>query len=666
MAPQEEVVLPTHVLLWAMAEEYIDEARDMAFVATAQPKTFTQWRARHQELVYMAIKILTAVQALNSPVMTQLDRAKTGLRLARILYEETENHDRAEAEVAQAIILVDSVQGSQALEVHLRLYELQIMIYIKKRQYRLAKNTLKLASSEAEKQGLVEWSYQFALSKAQVHFMMHESIECLVELNRWATFADARQDFDMKFAFWIVATHYSFMSSNWSQTLMYLNQLTPHMGLNIPSPVDTPVTSSAPMPTPPSASNISTTSALPVRECQSKQLRVYFLILYISTMIRIGDMTKATAALTALHAALDEARPQDTDELQGIFKVPIRGTAEMPGSTLAIPIRWMSFSQVYCLTYLISGICHKADLTQPSKAQEFLVEGIKVVDREFNVNDYAPATILIRRNQHWYALLMMNMLLQLLDVFLLKFELASAEDVLLRASYWANIGNMSDQFMWRITLATGMILQMRGRLAESLKWFDLCMQHNLDEVRDPDGFDSKTLAMCNMALIYCGEQFFNPGKVKQLVTMIKARYPTGLPANVQCALHILDSWISVGVMPARQHLQEALRLSNALQNTQMRSLTLLLLGHVYLQSHDDQAERMLSVGFSHAVKTGNKFIASASGSCLQELYLKTAQGIKASQQAELNKQVAEDVDKAFQSTMLAPLLEPMPSLAPPP
>ncbi|KAG0256059.1 hypothetical protein DFQ27_005919 [Actinomortierella ambigua] len=450
------------------------------------------------------------------------------------------------------------------------------------------------------------------------------------------------------------------MSSKWNQTLMYLSQLTPHMNLNIPSPIDTTESLVKSMPGSPSAA----APVPPQYGCQSKQLRVYFLILYISTMLRIGDMTKALAALTALHAALDETRPQDTDELQGIFRVPIHGVNDMPGSTIGIRIRWMSFSQVYCLTYLLSGICHKADLTQPSKAQEFLVEGIKVVDREFNVNDHAPATILIRRNQQWYSLLMMNMLLQLVDVFLLKFELAAAEDVLLRANYWANISNMGDQFAWRIMLATGMVLQMRGRLEDSLKWFQFCMQHSLDEVRDPDGFDAKTLAICNTALIYCGERFFNPAKVKQLVNVIKARYPTGLPANIQCALHILDSWISVGVIPARQHLQEALRLSNALQNTQMRSLTLLLLGHVYLQSHDDQAERMLSVGFSHAVKTGNKFIASASGSCLQELYLKTAQGIKASQQAELNKQVTEDVDKAFQSTMLASLLEPLQLPAP--
>jgi len=37
---------------------------------------------------------------------------------------------------------------------------------------------------------------------------------------------------------------------------------------------------------------------------------------------------------------------------------------------------------VYCLTYLLSGICSKADMTQPMKSEQFLIEGIKVVDRK--------------------------------------------------------------------------------------------------------------------------------------------------------------------------------------------------------------------------------------------------------------------------------------------
>jgi hypothetical protein len=41
----------------------------------------------------------------------------------------------------------------------------------------------------------------------------------------------------------------------------------------------------------------------------------------------------------------------------------------------------------------------------------------------------ASAAIYVRRNQHWFSLVMLNMLLHLADVFLLQFDHASAEEV---------------------------------------------------------------------------------------------------------------------------------------------------------------------------------------------------------------------------------------------
>jgi len=146
-------------------------------------------------------------------------------------------------------------------------------------------------------------------------------------------------------------------------------------------------------------------SSTPNRHCDSKQLQVFFLILYISCMLRCGNTNKALAALTALHSALDETRPKDADELQGVFKIPLQtfltqtqqsqpqqlqqlqqaqheGLPSQHAEVPYIRIRWMSFSQVYCLTYLLSGICSKADMTQPMKSEQFLIEGIKVVDRK--------------------------------------------------------------------------------------------------------------------------------------------------------------------------------------------------------------------------------------------------------------------------------------------
>lgn len=217
------------------------------------------------------------------------------------------------------------------------------------------------------------------------------------------------------------------MLSKWDQAMFYLQKMTPHMG--IPELLDfTTTTATITMPppttshdgsplapvTPPSPVAQGPPQELDHQQCHSQQLRVFFLILYIFCMIRSGQVEKTLFALTSLHGALDGTRPRDTDELQGVFRVFLKNRIDgspqgrqqatqqpqqasqqlqpasqqpQPTSQPYICIRWMTFSQVYCLTYLLSGICSKADMTQPMKSQQFLVEGIKVVDREFTVND---------------------------------------------------------------------------------------------------------------------------------------------------------------------------------------------------------------------------------------------------------------------------------------
>lgn len=210
-------------------------------------------------------------------------------------------------------------------------------------------------------------------------------------------------------AFWIVSGQYSLMLSNWDQAMFYLHKMAPHMGiaelLDFTTSTSTPTTTAderaSPVPVAPSSPLAPRTpQELDCQQCQSQQLKVFFLILYIFCMIRSGQLDKTLVALTALHGGLDGARPKDTDELQGVFRLFLKNHVEdsphgrqnasqqiPPASQPYICIRWMTFSQVYCLTYLLSGICSKADMTQPMKAQQFLVEGIKVVDREFTVND---------------------------------------------------------------------------------------------------------------------------------------------------------------------------------------------------------------------------------------------------------------------------------------
>lgn len=159
------------------------------------------------------------------------------------------------------------------------------------------------------------------------------------------------------------------MLSNWDQAMFFLQKLSPHMGLE-------------------QIHNITLNSGHPPEEtpqpsCESRHLRVLFLILFIFCMLRSGNVAKALVALSALQVGLEETRPRDGDDLQGIFKVALRN-AQQPSQQvqpMTLSIKWMSFSQVYTLTYLLSGICSKADMSNPAKSQQYLAEGIKVVNR---------------------------------------------------------------------------------------------------------------------------------------------------------------------------------------------------------------------------------------------------------------------------------------------
>jgi len=199
------------------------------------------------------------------------------------------------------------------------------------------------------------------------------------------------------------------MLSNWDQAMRYLQKLIPHMGLDeklalssgAPSSASSASASSLSVSTKESDSSTSTTGHPQL--CQSKQLRVFFLILYITCTLRSGGVAQSLAALSTLHAALDETRPKDAYELQGIFRIPLKARPNQGDHNRGslyyetwphISIKWMSFSQVYCLTYLLSGICSKADMTQPTKAEQFLVEGIKAVDRKWNYTFFPSFSLL--------------------------------------------------------------------------------------------------------------------------------------------------------------------------------------------------------------------------------------------------------------------------------
>jgi hypothetical protein len=95
-------------------------------------------------------------------------------------------------------------------------------------------------------------------------------------------------------------------------------------------------------------------------------------------------------------------------------------------------------------------------------------------------------------------------------------------------------------------------MHLGGKLDEALTWYGICMTHVKGSHQDPEGYDTKSLALLNAAIIYCGDRHFDLQKVKSMQSKVKSRYPSStMTPNITCALHILDSWTVEGLMLAR-------------------------------------------------------------------------------------------------------------------
>lgn len=111
---------------------------------------------------------------------------------------------------------------------------------------------------------------------------------------------------------------------------------------------------------------------------------------------------------------------------------------------------------------------------------------------------------------------------------------------------------MWDTFKWRISLSIGMLMHLGGKLDEALTWYGICMSHVESSHKDPEGYDTKSIALINAAIIYCGDRHFDLQRVKSIQMEVKSRYPSStMTPNITCALHILDSWTVEGLMLAR-------------------------------------------------------------------------------------------------------------------
>ncbi|RKP37375.1 hypothetical protein BJ085DRAFT_31089 [Dimargaris cristalligena] len=381
-------------------------------------------------------------------------------------------------------------------------------------------------------------------------------------------------------------------------------------------------------------------------------LHVYYFLLITMSRLRSGDVKQALDILPRLQKILEQWQPQSTLENQGYFHLPLNTTSfanhltvQLPSAvsqngedptspmpfgsqvfcnptlTLAshIQIQWLSKSQLFCLVYFLSGLCHKSDSVKPT-GKLFLMEGLNIAQREIDS---------------------MNT-----DISLLRGENDEAEMAILEAIKWANALQEWDQFKIPTSLRWGMLCQQTGRSAEALAYFEACYL-------EANNLELRTLLQLHKVLIYIGPDHFDQTIVRDLLDAIRNDCENNLPAHFKAAFKVLDSIMSTEFLKAKTLLLEALKICGVICNSQLKALTLAFLSTIFYSTENEQTEKMLTASYLISEKGGQSVSMLVTGALLGDLYQRQNARAQFSKQLEVNKRTWETAYQTLNRTFIS-------------
>ncbi|CAH1762678.1 1909_t:CDS:10 [Entrophospora sp. SA101] len=369
---------------------------------------------------------------------------KTRFRLSQILFLFTENIHEAENHLQKG--------QDDFRELKFKMIDLRCDIFKSNNNSNSAKNLLKSSAIEAMENNMPPWYYHFQLKRANLHYSEKDFDGCMNVLRQVCSLADQRADVEMKACVLILIAQYAFTSQNYTLTQRSLDEL---QTVYFPS------------------SLIQSSQAYNRFPISNRHLYLHFSLLYITYHMHTGNMKLAAERLSEVHHILDSNSLNDinVDGSTGETTIHISPVSESSLSlsypnnndkssttsqNLPLKICWLSNSQIYALTFLISGICNRGD-TATMKSTMFLTEGLKIVEQ----NGLSLQEII--KSKKFYINLKAYMLQYLIDVYLLRSEFTEAEKTLAQLMNWSNIHNLWPQFHINIIIALGMINQFIGK-----------------------------------------------------------------------------------------------------------------------------------------------------------------------------------------------------------
>ncbi|ORX92255.1 hypothetical protein K493DRAFT_338900 [Basidiobolus meristosporus CBS 931.73] len=628
-----------HKILWALAEHYLAHACQLASTLVAQP-TQQKW-IEHQRDIKSAVYCLEAVlrsgrgtnlfpggnspspmrfntpmrgsgpQAPRTPttpsrvtVMPKIE-TKTRFRLSQILFQYTENVVEAEEHLQKAILLAQKLEGYS--ELKFQMIDLQCQILERTRNFKIAQNVLKNSIIEAGELNLPVWIYHFLLLRAKLYYIDHDFGRCLSTLSEALQFAERRQEPDMK--------QYHIVNEGLSQ----VSGLFPQPGESSMMSQGRPIV-------------------------QNRNLHLcYYMILIIYTT-HTGNIKTAMQYTTEMYSLLETPSMTELQDIQGFIKIPIRSSTLVNNysqghyETFSVMTAgWLTKNQLYSLAYLISGMCNKSDNTN-LKAKTFLTEGLKNIDLQFNTFIGCPNQPAAIEHKKWCAVVKGYMLLHLADALMLRSEFQEATKTLLELISWSYTCGFWEKIAALICSSWGMLCQYQGQSAEALEFYEAA-------ARSTDNRELVALVRLNQALIHIGLSASNREMVNAMLDGIRTDCLEGRLDGLKAVFHAVEGLVTHEIVKAKQNLLETLKLTSTLYNTQLKAMTLSLLGTLFQHTQNDQSEKMLTTAYLLSRNSRNDMGCLVAGGLLRDLYHRQGLDQKTNKQHVLNQAHWQQVER---------------------
>lgn len=352
-------------LLLGLSDEYISAAYSMS-AALSQAETSAEAMDQYQSLLSNGMGCLDSVLKLHrfSDVRKE---ARVRLRLATLMYEETENDDEPAEILAKGISVCER---ARLVDLKYSMHHLLARLWHKSGKTKAASNAVDKLVTEVEKLRLEHWTYAFRFLRVSFGLQSPGTPAETIALTRNLTALHATAAKNNRIPVQIV-----------SCTLEALV----HLGARHPDSVDLAERALASVRTHQFTAEM---TAMP-------QIRAFVDCIDLACSLLRFNRQVANAKMKSMQGGLDQSTKDQRWHDDGAFCLPVgkhRGVdietetggifRSGPDGDINLTFSWLTMNQIYGLAFLINGLALvDSNPANESKAEPFLVKALELAKR---------------------------------------------------------------------------------------------------------------------------------------------------------------------------------------------------------------------------------------------------------------------------------------------